>query len=200
MGGKPRRFANKGKREYQSPIDRAHGRELVWQQVSPLFTAARVIVEPRFVYFIGEDNDGPMKIGTAKDPIQRLRDMQTGNSRRLRVEWALVGTRQIEKLLHEYWAEFAIKSVRHSGVADTPPGTEWFRAEARDQMFPIIAAAALLQIQHIEALESPEVYIEDLEDLVRQAHADHDFIPRKPHQTRLLGSGGGYYTPHRSRL
>jgi hypothetical protein len=82
-----------------SPLDKAAGHEVAWRRVSDVFDAARQIRNCKFVYFIGEDDDGPVKIGVAKDPISRLRAMQTGNPRRLRVEHVLVGDMDVEKLL-----------------------------------------------------------------------------------------------------
>jgi hypothetical protein len=89
------------KRQFPSPLDKAKGYEVVWQQVSPVFESARGVGGISFVYFIGESDDGSLKIGTSKDPISRLRGMQTGNPRRLRIEHVLVGSSHLEKLLHE---------------------------------------------------------------------------------------------------
>src|SRR2546423_1912720 len=123
--------ANSGKpspRGWMSPIDKAHPREVIWANVSEIFETSRGIKGCCFVYAIGEDGDGPVKIGKAKDPIKRLRTMQTGNPRRLRIEAAIVGDRHIEKLLQEIWEAHAIRSIRQETKKDAPPGTEWFEA------------------------------------------------------------------------
>lgn len=78
--GKP--FNRPRGRRPQSPIDKAKGYEIIWPQVSQLFEAVRHFDNPSFVYLIGEA-DGPLKIGVSKDPIARLRGMQTGNPQRL---------------------------------------------------------------------------------------------------------------------
>lgn len=39
----------------------------------------------RCLYVISESRDGPVKIGTSADPAARLRQLQTGNPRRLRI-------------------------------------------------------------------------------------------------------------------
>ena len=69
MGRSKTRVSTPRQRSFKSPLDRAAGYEVVWQQVSPLFEAARSIVNAEFVYCIGEEHGGPLKIGSAKDPI-----------------------------------------------------------------------------------------------------------------------------------
>ena len=127
MGGKPRLPQPKRERPYKSPLDRAAGFEVIWQHVSALFEVARQIANASFVYVIAEE-DGPIKIGSAVDPILRLRSLQTGNPRRLRVEHVLLGDADLERLLHELWEPFAIKSARvqRRQRPDAAPGTEGF--------------------------------------------------------------------------
>ncbi len=180
-----------------TPLDKAHGREVVWPQVSELFAAARTIVG-KFVYLIGEEDDGPVKIGLAADPIKRLRAMQTGNSRRLRVEYVLLGDMPTEKLLHEMWEPFAIDSARRRGP-DSPPGTEWFRAEIREQLFPIVATAATKQTELL-LNTTGDLCLNTLEAIVRDAHDVHGFAPKQRHEVRLLGASAGYVTPRPSRI
>lgn len=177
------------KRTHASPIDKAKGYEIVWRQVSAVFEAARPIQNASFVYFIGEETDGPLKIGVSKDPISRLRAMQTGNSRRLRIEQILVGTLDTEKLLHEIWASYAIYSARTEGKADALPGTEWFTAEAREHMLPIIATAAEKQVEHLGSTTG-EVAEQDLQRLVREAHGAHGMTAHRRDPTLLVGTLG----------
>lgn len=201
------RFKRERKQIFKSPLDHAKAHEVVWQQVAPLFEAARNL-ECKFVYFIGEEGPGPVKIGMAKDPVKRLREMQVGNSRRLRVEYVLIGDRHIEKLLHEFWEEFSIVSENKRGKVDAPPGTEWFRAEIREQLFPILGTASELQIQYAdEVVTEAEVDIDragwqmnNMEDAVRDAHHEHGFVPVVRHQVRRLAAGAGYITPRRTRV
>ena len=52
-----------------------------------------------FVYFIQEEN-GPIKIGRARNPLQRLRQLQTGNLRPLRLIAFTEGDSRLESSLH----------------------------------------------------------------------------------------------------
>lgn len=179
------------KRKAQSPIDRALGTELDWQRTSPIFAAARADDFRSFVYVIGEENDGPVKIGKAADPIDRLRTMQTGNSRRLRVEAVLIGDRLVERLLHEIWEPHAIRSVRKRGKVDAPPGTEWFNAEIRRDLLRAIETAAADQIAALEISSAVESY-EDLARIVLEAHRKHhDLVVHHRDEVRLLAEGAG---------
>lgn len=177
------------KRKYASPLDKAKGYEVAWQQVAPVFEAARGVGGISFVYFIGESDDGMLKIGTSKDPIARLRQMQTGNPRRLRIEHILVGGPNIEKLLHEMWEKFAVYSARTAGRNDAPPGTEWFKPEIRETLLPVVVTAAKAQVAHVrECLEVIEE--SDLERLIREAHGAHDVVAYKRDEVLLLGADG----------
>lgn len=172
----------------RSPLDKAKTHEVVWHEVSGIFDAARRIDGATFVYFIGEGEDGPLKVGFAKDPIARVRTMQTGNPRRLKVERILVGDMALEKLLHELWAPFALENRR-----------EWFRPEVRATLYPIVATAANHQV---ELLSSTVEDIDPLtlERIVREAHIEHDFVAQVPHQVRRLGRSGGYAVDRASRI
>lgn len=56
-------------------------------------------------YDLSEPPSGPIKIGLARNPVKRLRGMQTGNSRHLAIICLLVGTRETEQLLHREWKD-----------------------------------------------------------------------------------------------
>lgn len=189
LRGKTRRRATVPRKGPTSPLDRAAGYEVAWRQVSDLFNAARDVRDCRFVYFIGEDDDGPVKIGTAKDPVARLRGMQTGNPRRLRVEHVLLGDMPIEKLLHEFWEPYAVASARSAGKPNAAPGTEWFRSEVRAELFPIIETAAREQVAFLATAEGT-VMFESLERVVRQAHIAHGFVAKGRDEVRLLATVG----------
>lgn len=182
-----------------SPIDKAKGYEVVWQQVSDLFGAARSIQAVSFVYLIGEEDDGPVKIGVAKDPIARLRTMQTGNPRRLRIEQALVGHGTLEKLLHELWEPFAIKSAGAQRRVDGAPGTEWFRADVRPELLPIIATAASEQATYLRQATGT-IEPQETEQIVRDAHVAHGFVAQGRDHVRLVAQGAGYVVSRPSRL
>lgn len=183
---------------HRSPIDKAKAYEVEWDQVSPLFEAARPFVDVTFVYVIGEHDHGPLKIGTSRDPVSRLRTMQTGNPRRLRIEHVLVGGGALEGLLHEFWEPFAVISARSDGKPDAAPGTEWFKPEAREELIPIVADAGQRQVAALRSPEAPSLL--DLESVVRSAHAESGFVARKRDEVRLLANGAGYAVPRPSRM
>lgn len=190
-------------RSTKSPLDKARASEIDWPKVAPLFDAARTVANPSFVYLIGEQDDGPVKIGVAKDPITRLRAMQTGNSRRLRLERVLVGDRNIEQLLHQIWRHLAIVSPTKAGKPDSVPGTEWFEAEIRVELFPVVDTLTAAQIDHIAdniVGDRKDLDIADFERIVREAHGAHDVVAHRPHEVRLLAAGGGYVSPRRIRI
>lgn len=181
---------------HKSPLDKARGHEIDWPNVSPLFEAARSLENPSFVYFTGEADNGALKIGVAKDPVQRLRQMQTGNPRRLKVERVLLGNRDIEALFQQMWRHRAIRSPTATNP-DGGPGTEWFEPEIREELLPIVDTARDFQIDHVEE-HGDETRV--LEWCVRQAHGAHDMVGSRPHEVRLLGAGAGYYIPRRVRV
>jgi hypothetical protein len=103
-----------------SPLDKAYGHEVSWPATSALFELSRDVVSG-FVYVIGEEDGGAVKIGVASDPVKRLRQMQTGNPRRLRIEYVLFGGLSLEKQLHEIWRDLACRS-RRAQVRSTRSG------------------------------------------------------------------------------
>lgn len=173
----------------KNPLDKAKGHEVVWQNVSDLFAAAARFDNATFVYFISEGDDGAVKVGYAADPVARLRQMQTGNPRRLRIEYVLLGTKRLEKSVHRLWEAHAVPAAtaRKGGA----PRTEWFNPTARDSLFPIVADAAHRQVVHV-AENGAETYMADLEDLVAEAHKDRGHTAVMPDMVYQLGSSGGY--------
>jgi len=182
------------------PLDKAKAHEVVWSQVSDLFAAAKVIANPSYVYFIGEEDEGALKIGLAADPIKRLRSMQTGNPRRLRVEYVLMGDRGTEKLLHELWEPFAIHSANSKAKVAAPagknPGTEWFRPEIRTELFPILETAVEKQLAQFGG----DIYLTTLEAAVREAHVEHDHVAQGRDHVWNLAPVAGYSVARPSRL
>ncbi len=181
-----------------SPLDKARGFEIEdWQRVAGLFTVARKIINPSFVYFVGEADNGPLKIGFAKCPVARLRSMQTGNPRRLRIENVLLGDRFIEGLFHDMWEDFAIFAPHNAKKHDARPGTEWFRPEIRDQLMEIVDTAAEYQADYVDS-EPQNLTSEMLESLVREAHGKHGFVGKGKDTIRLLANTTGYTTRGRT--
>jgi T5orf172 domain len=173
------------------PLDKAHGSELNWPRTTPIFEVGRRIQDVCFVYVIGEGDDGPVKIGRAQDPIQRLRQMQTGNSRRLRIEAVLLGEETLERLMHEMWEPHGIPSVRNRGKVDAAPGTEWFKADIRPDLFQAVETAADDQLDFLIDGHGEIVPIE-LARIVLTAHRKHNPSVHQRDEVRLLGAGAGY--------
>jgi hypothetical protein len=189
------------KRRHMTPIDKVKAHEVIWQQVAPICEAVRLVNNAAFVYLIGEPDNGPLKIGSSKDPVGRLRTMQTGNSRRLRIEHLLIGDPNLEKLLHEIWREHAIISARNTGKVDAPAGTEWFDPTVRDELEPIIRTAAEKQITYLKTItEDQQASFDDFATLVREAHGDHDFVIKGRDIPLLLGQTVGYVRPRMTRI
>ena len=140
-----------------------------------------------------------MKIGFAKDPIARLRTMQTGNPRRLRVERVIVGDMRAEKLLHEFWERHAVIAPSRPGRVHSTPGTEWFKPTIRAELFPIIETAAAEQASWLAAV-SGEIQPIVLERIVRKAHIAHGFVAQGRDEVRLLAAGAGHVVSNRSRI
>ena len=167
-------------RSQASPLDRAKADEVAWKEVSDLFNVARGVrlrgdKALRFVYVMSEDDEGPVKIGVAADPVGRLRTMRTGNPRRLRLEFVLLGDHTVEGLLHELWAPF-----RFTG--------EWFRGECRPALFPILRDAVSAQVAYLS--EPRTVSFDKLRDITRAAHGENPLVRAKdPEPERMLDCG-----------
>ena len=56
------------------------------------------------VYFVRDDVNGRIKIGSSLNPLDRLRDVQTGSSFRLRLMAMCPGGRKSERHLQETFA------------------------------------------------------------------------------------------------
>lgn len=69
-----------------------------------------------FVYFIQAGYSGPVKIGVAYDPVERMKELQVGNHQELRLVGIQLGTPSDEKQLHGFFADLHIRG-------------EWFRPE-----------------------------------------------------------------------
>lgn len=59
-----------------------------------------------FVYFVQEGKSGSIKIGFAKNVKTRIKSLQTGNSRDLRLLCAIEGDPSLEKSLHKKFSQF----------------------------------------------------------------------------------------------
>lgn len=169
----------------------AHASEINWSHAAPLLKGRRRGQFP-FVYFVGEEEKGPVKIGTAADPIARLRGLQTGNPRRLRIERLIYGDRVVEKLLHGYLSAFVVGGKRQATTfkATHAKDTEWFIAEARPNLI-YVADAVLVgqrQVPHVDG----EVMLEDFTQSVHETMQDLGYELHESEPLRLLARGPGY--------
>lgn len=183
-----------------NPLDRARAFEVVWDNVEPIFKIGKALANPAYVYFIGEEDSGPVKIGSAKNPITRLRSLQVGNPRRLRLEYVLLGEMCTERMFHQFWSYYAIRSLVAKGKPSGPVGTEWFRASIREPLFPILDSAIAAQCEAhkqmcawvIEDGKAVRTVLErsytGMENAIRQAHDDHGFVPHHKEQERYLAA------------
>lgn len=197
-GGKRRahRATPPSLRPPESPIDRAKGHELNWANVTPVFDLARGIENPEFVYIVSEGDGGPLKIGRAKDPVKRLRTMQTGNSRRLRIEFVLLGGQLLERLLHEIWEPHAVRAADRVNKIVTGPGTEWFKTEIRNELLDIMPFAVEDQIAYLT--EEAQPHYAGLASVVYHAHVMYGANIHERDEVRLLGAVVGTATRNTS--
>ena len=71
----------------------------------------------KYVYAIGDDHDGPIKIGVSARPRNRLRELQVANPSKLKILSKFRGDEQDESALHRL-----LVRARLNG--------EWFQREA----------------------------------------------------------------------
>lgn len=171
-------------------LSHAHPAEINWENVAPFLKDRQPGTAP-FVYFIIEGEDGPVKIGQAKNPIQRLRSLQTGNARPLKIEFVIYGDLEFERLLHEYWRPFAIvgsKLKRADRDSDYFRETEWFAPEARKR---ILDAADEISFRQLAAPHGTTT-LDDMYLIVGEVMTELGYEIRRPDELRYLGKHGGY--------
>ena len=61
------------------------------------------------LYIIQSDLTGMIKIGRSKDPVKRLRQLQTGNPNKLKLIASFDGEGWKEKILHERLEKFRLE-------------------------------------------------------------------------------------------
>ena len=73
-----------------------------------------------YIYFVQEEENNNIKIGVSVNPVQRLQELQTGNSNKLIMIGFIEGGADEENNIHR---EFAEERIRENG--------EWFRPSER---------------------------------------------------------------------
>jgi hypothetical protein len=81
--------------------------------------------DTRFVYFIQDGENGPIKIGLSNEPDKRIGKLQTGNPRELFLRHVIPGDRAVEHQLHDRFEPARVRG-------------EWFGRE----YLPVIVAFA----------------------------------------------------------
>lgn len=60
----------------------------------------------QWVYLVGSPLVTPVKIGTSRRPAERLADLQVGSPVPLSLLWKTPGTRDLERMLHDYFVHY----------------------------------------------------------------------------------------------
>ena len=84
---------------------------------------------PQKIYIITESNDNTAcKIGIARDPVSRRRQLQTGNRRHLQIQHIITMPRGIRARSVETEVHNLLDDVQYEG------GTEWFQIHPDDAL------------------------------------------------------------------
>ncbi len=106
-----------------------------WQESAPV---------DQFVYFVQQGDRGPVKIGIAKDPLDRMGALQTGNPTELHLRQVVPGQRELEARLHYRFREARIRG-------------EWFGDDSGHDLSYlklILIYAEGLASEHIQCFEN----------------------------------------------
>lgn len=129
----------------------------------------------RSVYFIQRNEDGPIKIGTARKPQSRLTFLQTGSDARLYLRHHIPGWKKTERALHLRFARYRLTG-------------EWFSPAQEILDFIAGLQSGKLQFPALEADMTVYSARDALNDRLR--HECRDMIwqlslPHKPHESRV---------------
>ena len=168
-----------------------HGSEINWEYAALRLQGMRRGAMP-FVYFIAEPDPGYVKIGTAVDPVKRLRELQTGNPRRLRIERVIYGNAEHERVLHAYFRGWMAEGKRQATTFKPTHAkdTEWFAPEARERLLE--AADRIWDCQCDLGSENGALTVQQLHEAVGEAMTELGYELRQQDVTRLLGRTSGY--------
>ncbi|HTE59404.1 MAG TPA: GIY-YIG nuclease family protein [Solirubrobacteraceae bacterium] len=103
---------------------------------------------PLFVYFVQGAPGGPVKIGRARDPVDRVAGLQCGNPDALLIRALLLASDDAEQRLHTRWA--------HANVLG-----EWFGGGDEDTIITLAREASAWQIEEHKARIFPVHHIAD---------------------------------------
>lgn len=172
----------------------AHASEINWEHVTPVLKGAQRGDIP-YVYFIAEPDDGHLKIGTAADPIKRLRILQTGNPRRLCIERVIYGDTVHERLLHAYFKPWMADGKQRTTnfKPSHAKDSEWFLPAARKRILEA-AELILLYQQHLPHTDGGGLTVEELGGAINNAMSALEYELHEQDEARLLGRIAGHVT------
>jgi hypothetical protein len=90
-----------------------------------------------FIYFIQMGEDGPVKIGTGVDPVQRMYNLQPGNPRALRLRYIVPGDYAVETALHRRFTDFRLLGEWCRGTRRTRRSGQLARSPASSERQPM---------------------------------------------------------------
>lgn len=90
--------------------------------------------DPSFIYYIQGSDGGPVKIGRATNPYQRLGEIQVGNPDVLVVRQLLLGWAEGERSRQNEWSRALVRG-------------EWYGRGLENVILAVAAAASRMQIE-----------------------------------------------------
>lgn len=151
-----------------------------WQEHTPV---------DQFVYFVQQGDRGPVKIGVAKDPFDRMATLQTGNPTELHLRHVVPGQRDLESKLH-----FRFREARIRG--------EWFGDQPEldlSYLKLILVYAEGLASEHIQCFQNgrsiPTLVGTQVMSVARQAEMQRDLaqmLERYDYFPDHMGYASGY--------
>lgn len=108
--------------------------------------------DPCFVYVVQEDGDEAIKVGTARDPLERLKTLQTGNRRELRLLYVLPGTHDTEAYFHRRLWLCRVRGEWFEGEA-VPPFLDYIADLARKMVDQYVPGSG--EAPHVFDVEAP---------------------------------------------
>lgn len=126
-------------------------------------------IRPAYIYVMGYDRGGPLKVGRAVDPAARRRELQTGSHRELKIFLAVMcGVPTMVE----------IERLSHLGLAKQRISGEWFDVPVETAIAAIWAAFEAFQFG-AQPILAQIAYQVGLTDLIDTAHLPNDYAAYK---------------------
>jgi hypothetical protein len=86
----------------------------------------------QYLYIMGSDRGGPLKIGIAKDPAARRAELQTGAAYWLELYWVYPcpGGKILEPIMHRLLARYRLSGEWFRVPVETAMGALWIAAQS----------------------------------------------------------------------